>query len=67
MLVDRPPVTIGDEPSIGTGVDTALDEWRALRDGGKDGIAKIQTEERARTGISSLKVGYNKVFGYFIE
>ena len=67
QLVDRPPITIGDEPSIRDGVDTALDEWRALRDGGKDGIAKIQTEERARTGISSLKVGYNKVFGYFIE
>ena len=67
MLVDRPPVTIGDEPSIRDGVDNALDEWRALRDGGKDGIAKIQTEERARTGITSLKVGYNKVFGYFIE
>jgi DNA mismatch repair protein MutS len=67
VLVDRPPVTIGDEPSIRAGVDTALDEWRALRDGGKDGIAKIQTEERERTGISSLKVGYNKVFGYFIE
>ncbi len=66
-LVDRPPVTIGDEPSIRDGVDSALDEWRALRDGGKDGIARIQTEERARTGISSLKVGYNKVFGYFIE
>ena len=67
VLVDRPPVSIGDEPSIRAGVDTALDEWRALRDGGKDGIARIQTEERARTGISSLKVGYNKVFGYFIE
>jgi DNA mismatch repair protein MutS len=67
MLVDRPPITIGDEPSIRAGVDTSLDEWRALRDGGKDGIAKIQTDERARTGISSLKVGYNKVFGYFIE
>jgi DNA mismatch repair protein MutS len=67
MLVDRPPMAIGDEPSIQEGVDSALDEWRALRDGGKDGIAKIQTEERARTGISSLKVGYNKVFGYFIE
>ncbi len=66
-LVERPPVSIGDEPSIRHGVDTALDEWRALRDGGKDGIARIQAEERARTGISSLKVGYNKVFGYFIE
>ncbi|HWL40525.1 MAG TPA: DNA mismatch repair protein MutS [Gemmatimonadaceae bacterium] len=67
LLVDRPPVGIGDEPSIRAGVDSSLDEWRALRDGGKDGIARIQAEERARTGISSLKVGYNKVFGYFIE
>ncbi len=67
ILVDRPPIAIGDEPSVRAGVDTSLDEWRALRDGGKDGIARIQSEERARTGISSLKVGYNKVFGYFIE
>ncbi len=67
LLVERPPIAIGDEPSIREGVDSALDEWRALRDGGKDGIARIQSEERARTGISSLKVGYNKVFGYFIE
>ena len=66
-LVDRPPVTIGDEASIRLGVDSGLDEWRTLRDGGKDGIARIQTDERARTGINSLKVGYNKVFGYFIE
>jgi DNA mismatch repair protein MutS len=66
-LVERPPVAIGDEPSIRDGVDRALDEWRVLRDGGKDGIARIQAEERARTGINSLKVGYNKVFGYFIE
>jgi DNA mismatch repair protein MutS len=67
LLVERPPIAIGDEPSIREGVDSALDEWRALRDGGKDGIARIQSEERTRTGISSLKVGYNKVFGYFIE
>ena len=67
MLVDRPPPTIGDEPSIRDGVDSDLDNWRELRDGGKDGIAGIQAAERARTGISSLKVGYNKVFGYFIE
>lgn len=67
VLVDRPPVVIGDEPSIRQGVDSSLDEWRTLRDGGKDAIARIQSEERARTGINSLKVGYNKVFGYFIE
>jgi DNA mismatch repair protein MutS len=66
-LVDRPPVAIGDEMSVREGIDSALDEWRVLRDGGKDAIARIQAEERARTGINSLKVGYNKVFGYFIE
>jgi DNA mismatch repair protein MutS len=66
-LVDRPPMVIGEEPSIRPALDASLDEWRALRDGGKDAIARIQSEERARTGINSLKVGYNKVFGYFIE
>ena len=66
-LVDRPPVVLGDDETIRPGFDRELDELRALRDGGKDGIASIQAQERARTGIQSLKVGYNKVFGYFIE
>jgi DNA mismatch repair protein MutS len=67
MLVQRPPVSVGDDPTIAVGVDVELDELRALRDGGKDGIARIQADERARTGISSLKVGFNRVFGYYIE
>jgi DNA mismatch repair protein MutS len=67
ILVERPPISPGEEPSIKEGVDSELDEWRALRDGGKDAIARIQMDERARTGINSLKVGYNRVFGYFIE
>jgi len=66
-LVDRPPALVGDEPTIAAGVDAALDEMRALRDGGREGIAEIQASERSRTGIPSLKVGYNRVFGYFIE
>jgi len=66
-LVDRPPQCVGDEPTVAPGVDAALDELRALRDGGRDKIAEVQAAERARTGISSLKVGYNRVFGYFIE
>jgi DNA mismatch repair protein MutS len=66
-LVDRPPAAIGDEPAVRAGVDAELDELRAIRDGGRDGIAAIQSRERERTGISSLKVGYNKVFGYYIE
>ena len=66
-IVERPPVAMGDEICIREGVDGDLDEWRSLRDGGKDAIARIQMDERARTGIHSLKVGYNRVFGYFIE
>ena len=66
-LVDRPPVAIGDEDAIRPGVDADLDALRTLRSGGKDAIAQIQAVERERTGISSLKVGYNRVFGYYIE
>jgi DNA mismatch repair protein MutS len=67
-LVERPPLQIGEGgETIAPGVDPELDELRRLRDGGKDAIAALQAEERARTGISSLKVGYNRVFGYFLE
>src|SRR5215831_5300139 len=66
-LTERPPLAIGDDPTIAAGVDGILDELRELRDGGKDAIARIQTDERARTGISSLKIGFNRVFGYYIE
>ena len=67
LLVERPPIALGEDPTVRAGFDGDLDELRSLRDGGKDGIARIQSEERARTGISSLKVGYNRVFGYYIE
>jgi DNA mismatch repair protein MutS len=67
MLVERPPLMLGDEDAIRVGVDALLDELRSLRDGGRDSIARIQEEERGRTGITSLKVGYNKVFGYYLE
>jgi DNA mismatch repair protein MutS len=67
-LVERPPAAIGeDSETIARGVDIALDALRDLRSGGKDSIAAIQEEERARTGISSLRVGYNRVFGYYLE
>ena len=52
---------------IRPGFDPELDELRDLRDGGKQYIATLQQRERERTGISSLKVGYNKVFGYYLE
>jgi DNA mismatch repair protein MutS len=66
-LVDRPPIAIGDDSTIAQGFDENLDRLRGLRDGGKDAIARIQAEEKARTGIASLKIGFNKVFGYYIE
>jgi DNA mismatch repair protein MutS len=58
---------MGESETIAAGVDSALDELRAIATGGKDAIASLQSAERQRTGINSLKVGYNKVFGYFIE
>jgi DNA mismatch repair protein MutS len=66
-LVANAPAAVGEEPTIAAGVDRELDELRALRDGGRDAIASIQREERDRTGIQSLKVGFNRVFGYYIE
>ena len=67
LLVEHPPMALSEDPTVRAGFDSDLDELRSLRDGGKDGIARIQSDERARTGISSLKVGYNRVFGYYIE
>ena len=66
-LADRPPVNLADGGVIRAGFDPDLDEARSLRDGGRQYIASIQQRERDRTGINSLKVGYNRVFGYFIE
>ena len=66
-LEDRPPVTLADGGVIRHGYDAELDELRALRDGGRQYIASLQQRERERTGISSLKVGFNKVFGYYLE
>ncbi len=66
-LSERPPALLSDGGAIREGYDAALDESRVLRDGGKQHIASIQQRERERTGISSLKIGYNKVFGYYIE
>jgi len=67
QLTDRPPATLGDGETIRAGVDPVLDEQRDLRDGGKSFIAGLQASERERTGIGSLKVGFNRVFGYYLE
>jgi DNA mismatch repair protein MutS len=66
-LVARAPVALADGDVIAPGVDHDLDALRDLRDNGKQSLAAIQQRERERTGIQSLKVGYNKVFGYYLE
>src|SRR5690349_20182734 len=66
-LVDRPPAQASDGDAIRAGYDRELDELKDARDGGKQYIAGLQARERERTGIGSLKVGFNKVFGYYIE
>ena len=66
-LVDRPPAQLADGDAIRPGHDAELDALRDARDGGKRYIAALQQQERERTGIGSLKVGFNRVFGYYIE
>ena len=60
-------IQIGKGPVIASGVDPELDELRALSAGGKDYLLQMQQREAERTGISSLKIAYNNVFGYYIE
>lgn len=66
-LVDEPPMLTSDGGLIREGLSKQLDEWRDLARGGKDWITKYQAEEIERTGIPNLKVGFNKVFGYYLE
>ena len=66
-IVDEPPLTVKEGGLIRDGFDTALDELRSATRGGKDWIAKLQQDEIERTGITSLKVRFNSVFGYYIE
>ncbi|MBF0509987.1 MAG: DNA mismatch repair protein MutS, partial [Deltaproteobacteria bacterium] len=66
-IVDDPPLTIKEGGMVKTGYHPELDEIIAISRGGKDWIAKFEAKERQRTGINSLKVGFNRVFGYYIE
>lgn len=61
------PLAIVDGGVIREGFSDELDELRSIREGAVDWIARLQAEERQRTGINSLKVGFNKVFGYYLE
>jgi len=66
-IEDNPPITLKEGGLIKKGFDPALDRLREISREGKKWIADLETKERMRTGISSLKVRYNKVFGYYIE
>jgi DNA mismatch repair protein MutS len=66
-LEDEPPLTLNDGGVIRSGVDGALDELRDLSRNSKQYIAQIEQRERQRTGIASLKVKFNSVFGYYLE
>jgi DNA mismatch repair protein MutS len=66
-LIDEPPALAREGGMIRDGVDHELDELRTISRSGKQRIAEMEEAERARTGISSLKIRYNRVFGYYIE
>ncbi|TXK85348.1 DNA mismatch repair protein MutS, partial [Paenibacillus sp. N3.4] len=66
-IEDEPPVSIRDGGMIREGYQPYLDQLREASKNGKQWIAELERQEREATGIKSLKIGYNKVFGYFIE
>ena len=66
-IYEEPPITIKEGYLIKDGYNKELDELKSIRSGGKEFIASLEETERERTGIKTLKVGYNKVFGYYIE
>jgi DNA mismatch repair protein MutS len=66
-IVDHPPATLQDGGVIRDGYSAELDELRRISRDGKAWIATLEASERRRTGIKSLRVGYNKVFGYYLE
>ena len=66
-LNDEPPLSLREGGLIKQGIDAELDELRTISGEGKGFIAKLEASEKAKTGISSLKVRYNKVFGYYID
>ena len=66
-IVENPPFTIKEGGMIKQGYNTDLDELNSLSKGGKDWISRLEAVERERTGIKGLKIGFNKVFGFYIE
>ena len=66
-LVDDPPLALKEGGLVRTGFHEEVDELRSLAEGGRDHLAALQAREIERTGIPNLKVGFNKVFGYYLE
>ena len=66
-IYENPPIGLKEGYLIKDGYNTELDELKSIRSGGKEFIATLEEQERERTGIPTLKVGYTKVFGYYIE
>ena len=66
-IIDNPPLSVKEGGIIKTGYSAEIDELRYLRDHGKQWLVEFEQKERERTGIKNLKVGYNRVFGYYIE
>ncbi len=66
-IIDNPPVTIRDGGVIAKGYDAELDELLALSENAGDFLIALEEQEKKRTGLSTLKVGYNRVHGYYIE
>lgn len=66
-LVEEPPISVKDGGLFKVGFNTQLDEYLEASKNGKTWLAELQAKERQRTGIKSLKISFNKVFGYFIE
>ncbi|NMF48817.1 DNA mismatch repair protein MutS [Pseudoalteromonas arctica] len=66
-VIENPPVLIRDGGVIAPGYNSELDEWRNLSKGATDVLDQLELRERERTGISTLKIGYNRVHGFFIE
>ena len=66
-LVEDPPVEIGEAPTVAPGVDAEVDRLRSLAGGARAALTELEAGERERTGVASLKVGYHRVFGYYLE
>ena len=66
-IIENPPLTLKEGGVFNDGYNQELDEVRRIAKKGKDFILELEAKERERTGVKSLKVGYNRIFGYFIE